>query len=495
MFSLRPFQPLPSLPTQCPPTQCRHATSPARRTQLNFPISIACGGGNPFQFHAVLARSAPTRTPHAAFSSALLLFPVDDILSFAFPPFFRAHARALPLIDATTMGDAAAAAAAAAVASTSAPATPTSILICREDGSDLFPDADDDDGASADFAVARDDRLLVVDHDDEYVAVLLSKETASAAVDCGGGAMAEEMEEWMKAARSGSFARSSSFPFAGSIYIEEKNRSLPMFTTVMFRFSGMTAYVAVTYLDRFLAHRRVNRGQEWALQLLAVACLSLASKVEEHHARRLSELRLDAYEFDSASIFRMELLVLATLQWRMTAATPFPYISCFAARFRHDERRAIVMRAVECVFAAIKGLLLIFPHISFHVIDFSVSDSAFAAMSSVEYQPSTIAAASILAARGNEETPTAANLLELKAILGSSWPQLDTEHVYSCYSAMIQEDRSSAEVASSGVSVAAHVVGSPDASVGTNNAAGAAPPATPDSSNNKRRRLRSPQRQ
>nr|CAB3496745.1 unnamed protein product [Digitaria exilis] len=284
------------------------------------------------------------------------------------------------------MGDAAAAAAAAAVASTSAPATPTSILICREDGSDLFPDADDDDGASADFAVARDDRLLVVDHDDEYVAVLLSKETASAAVDCGGGAMAEEMEEWMKAARSGCVR-----------WIIK--------TTVMFRFSGMTAYVAVTYLDRFLAHRRVNRGQEWALQLLAVACLSLASKVEEHHARRPSELRLDAYEFDSASIFRMELLVLATLQWRMTAATPFPYISCFAARFRHDERRAIVMRAVEC------------------------------------------------------------------------------------------EDRSSAEVASSGVSVAAHVVGSPDASVGTNNAAGAAPPATPDSSNNKRRRSRSPQRQ
>lgn len=69
-------------------------------------------------------------------------------------------------------------------------------------------------------------------------------------------------------------------------------------------------------------------------------------------------------------------------------------------------------------------------------------------------------------------------------------------HVYSCYSAMVQEDKSSmhsAGVASSGVSVAAHV-GSPDASVGTNNAAGTAPPATPDN-NNKRRRLRSPQRQ
>ncbi|CAL4921363.1 unnamed protein product [Urochloa decumbens] len=346
------------------------------------------------------------------------------------------------------MGDAAAAIAAASTLS--APATPTSILICREDGNDLFPDADDGGGAGADLAVARDDRLLVVDQDDEYVAVLLSKETAAG---CGGAAaLAEEMEDWMKAARSGCVR-----------WIIK--------TTAMFRFSGKTAYVAVTYLDRFLAQRRVNRGQEWALQLLAVACLSLASKVEEHHAPRLSELWLDAYEFDSKSILRMELLVLGTLGWRMIAATPFPYISCFAARFRQDEHRAIVLRAVGCVFAAIKE------------------------MSSVEYRPSTVAVASILVARGGE-----ANLDEIKAILGSSWPQLDTGHVYSCYSAMVQEeDKStvhSAEVASSsGASVAAHAgSSSPDASVGTNNAAGTAPPATPDN-NNKRRRLRSPQRQ
>uniref|UniRef100_A0A0A8Z8W6 CycD1 n=1 Tax=Arundo donax TaxID=35708 RepID=A0A0A8Z8W6_ARUDO len=162
----------------------------------------------------------------------------------------------------------------------------------------------------------------------------------------------------------------------------------------------------------------------------------------------------------------MELLVLGTLQWQMIIVTPFPYISCFASRFRQDERRAIVLRAVECIFAAIK------------------------AMSSLEYQPSTIAVASILVAR-NKET-SAANLDELKTILGSSWPLLDTGHVYSCYSVMIQEDKSSmhsTEVASSGVSVATHV-GSPDTA--TNNATGTASPATPD---NKRRRLRSPQRQ
>ena len=132
------------------------------------------------------------------------------------------------------MGDAAAAAAAAASTSAPAPATPTSILICREDGSDLFHDADDG-GASADLFVARDDRLLVVDQDDEYVAVLLSKESTSAAAGCG-AAMAEEMEEWMKAERSGcvrwiiQVVRALFPPFAAYIFIiGEKIPSLPMF--------------------------------------------------------------------------------------------------------------------------------------------------------------------------------------------------------------------------------------------------------------------------
>ena len=123
--------------------------------------------------------------------------------------------------------------AAAAAASTSAPATPTSILLCREDGSDLFHDADDG-GASADLFVARDDRLLVVDRDDEYVSLLLSKESTSAA-GCG-AALAEEMEEWMKAERSGcvrwiiQVVRALFPPFAAYIFIiGEKIPSLPMF--------------------------------------------------------------------------------------------------------------------------------------------------------------------------------------------------------------------------------------------------------------------------
>ncbi|KAF0914211.1 hypothetical protein E2562_027789 [Oryza meyeriana var. granulata] len=337
-----------------------------------------------------------------------------------------------------------------ASASTSAPATPTSTLICREDGSDLFSAGAEDGGGGggggAELSVAGDEHLVLMERDDEYLALMLSKEVEAGGDDIG--ERGEEVEEWMKNARAGCVG-----------WIVKTNAG--------FRFSWKTAYVAVTYLDRFLARRRVDRGKEWALQLLSVACLSLAAKVEERRAPRLPEFRLDKYDFDCASILRMELLVLGTLKWQMITGTPFSYLSCFTAKFRHDERKAIVLRAIECIFASIK------------------------AMSSVEYQPSTIALAAILIARNKETSP---NLDELKAILGSSWQQLDAGHVYSCYKMMIQEDRSlqsTTEVASSGVSVA-HIGGSSEDSAmgGANNATTLA--ATPD---NKRKRLHSPQRQ
>jgi cyclin D5, plant len=86
-----------------------------------------------------------------------------------------------------------------------------------------------------------------------------------------------------------------------------------------------------------------------------VACLALAAKLEEDWSPRLSEFRPDAHDFDSASILQMELLVLATLRWQMIAVTPFDFISCLATRLRQDERRAIILRCVECVFDSIRG--------------------------------------------------------------------------------------------------------------------------------------------
>jgi cyclin D5, plant len=164
------------------------------------------------------------------------------------------------------MGDAAAA---------SSPATPTSILICREDGNDIFP--------GADFSVFGDDRLLAVDQDDEYFAVLLSKERASA--DAGA-----PIEEWMKASRSGRVrwiikVVRALFPLFCPVHIflaekfdlscspEEFIVIWCLQTTALFRFGGKTAYVAVTYFDRFLAQRKVDVGDAPLLLPLPVSLL------------------------------------------------------------------------------------------------------------------------------------------------------------------------------------------------------------------------------
>ncbi|KAF7098159.1 hypothetical protein CFC21_099921 [Triticum aestivum] len=120
-------------------------------------------------------------------------------------------------------------------------------------------------------------------------------------------------------------------------------------------------------------------------------------------------------------------------------------------------------------------------------------------MRSVEYQSSTMALVPILVARGGSEGTTGPNLEEeLKAILGSSWQQLQTGHVCSCYSVMIQEEdrsvQSSREVASSDVSAAAPA-GSPGTSVAMAVAANDNKAIATTSADNKRRRLHFPQRQ
>ncbi|KAI8016419.1 Cyclin-D3-1 [Camellia lanceoleosa] len=48
-----------------------------------------------------------------------------------------------------------------------------------------------------------------------------------------------------------------------------------------YSFSALTAVLAVNYLDRFLFSFHFRREKPWMTQLAAVACLSLAAKVEE----------------------------------------------------------------------------------------------------------------------------------------------------------------------------------------------------------------------
>lgn len=59
-----------------------------------------------------------------------------------------------------------------------------------------------------------------------------------------------------------------------------------------YSFSALTATLAVDYLDRFLSSFPFQREKPWTTQIAAVACLSLAAKVEETHVPLLLDFQV-----------------------------------------------------------------------------------------------------------------------------------------------------------------------------------------------------------
>ncbi|KAJ4890998.1 Cyclin-D3-2 [Raphanus sativus] len=92
-------------------------------------------------------------------------------------------------------------------------------------------------------------------------------------------------------------------------------------------FASSTALLAVNYFDRFITSIKFQADKPWMSQLVAVACLSLAAKVEEIHVPLLIHLQVEEarYVFEAKTIQRMELLVLSTLKWRMHPVTPISF--------------------------------------------------------------------------------------------------------------------------------------------------------------------------
>ncbi|KAA8531659.1 hypothetical protein F0562_006624 [Nyssa sinensis] len=99
-------------------------------------------------------------------------------------------------------------------------------------------------------------------------------------------------------------------------------------------FTTLTAVLAVNYFDRFISSLCFQRDKPWMNQLAAVACLSLAAKVEETQVPLLLDLQVEEskYVFEAKTIQRMELLVLSTLQWKMNPVTPQSFFDHFIRR-------------------------------------------------------------------------------------------------------------------------------------------------------------------
>ncbi|XP_028069137.1 cyclin-D4-1-like isoform X2 [Camellia sinensis] len=141
-----------------------------------------------------------------------------------------------------------------------------------------------------------------------------------------------------------------------------------------YNFRDETAYLSVNYLDRFLCSHALPEGKRWLWQLLSVACLSLAAKMEETRAPLLLDLQVlePKFMFEPKTVQRMELFVMAKLRWRLRVVTPFDFVDYFIAKLQCLNPN---VDHFCCLFYRVQGLIL---------------------SSCQDYTPSTIAAAAVL---------------------------------------------------------------------------------------------------
>ncbi|XP_028769399.1 cyclin-D4-1-like [Neltuma alba] len=150
-------------------------------------------------------------------------------------------------------------------------------------------------------------------------------------------------------------------------------------------FGPLSFCLSVNYLDRFLSIHELPRGKSWTVQLLAVACLSLAAKMEEIEVPLLVDLQVGEpkYVFEAKTIERMELLVLSTLRWKMHALTPCSFIDYFLNKLttgKHPTNSSI-SRSIQLIVGTIRGI---------DFLDFMPSEIAAAVAISVAKELQTI---------------------------------------------------------------------------------------------------------
>ncbi|RCV08452.1 hypothetical protein SETIT_1G327700v2 [Setaria italica] len=178
-----------------------------------------------------------------------------------------------------------------------------------------------------------------------------------------------------------------------------------------YNFAPLTAVLSVNYLDRFLSTYELPEGNPWMTQLLAVACLSLASKMEETFAPLPLDLQVPEakFVFEGRTIKRMELVVLSTLKWRMHAVTACSFIEYFLHKLSDLGVPSLLARSrsADLILSTAKGAEF------------------------VVFRPSEIAASVALAAIGECRS----SVIERAA---TSCKYLDKERVLRCHE-MIKE--------------------------------------------------------
>ncbi|TVU12054.1 hypothetical protein EJB05_45677 [Eragrostis curvula] len=117
-----------------------------------------------------------------------------------------------------------------------------------------------------------------------------------------------------------------------------------------YKFGPLTGILSVNYLDRFLSLCDLHQAEAWVIQLLAVACLSLAAKMEETIVGEAKPV------FETRTIHRMEILVLNTLGWRMQAVTACSFIDYYLHKFSDGDAvsKIIFARSIDLILSFCK---------------------------------------------------------------------------------------------------------------------------------------------
>lgn len=196
-------------------------------------------------------------------------------------------------------------------------------------------------------------------------------------------------------------------------------------TRTRFGFQHQTAYIAISYLDLFL-HKRfigLQKDESWAIRLLSVASLSLAAKMEERIVPGLSQYPQDQdFVFKPDVIRKTELLILSTLDWKMSLITPFHYLNYFTAKISPTDRNRsvskdlVLLRSSESLLALTKEI--------------SVTD----------YRQFVVAAATTLLASSTSSSDIRLTREEMSNKFGSVswWTSNENDNVYSCYQRMLE---------------------------------------------------------
>jgi len=154
-----------------------------------------------------------------------------------------------------------------------------------------------------------------------------------------------------------------------------------------YRLVPETLYLAVNYIDRFLAHVPVNRSK---LQLVGVACMLIASKYEEIHPPAVDEfVYISDNTYEREEILHMEGMILNRLQFQLSIATTRVFLNRFIK----------VAKVGECDQTTEK--------LSEYLCELTLQEYAF-----VKYRPSEIAAAALRLALHTMRLPSWSALLQ-----------------------------------------------------------------------------------